>query len=170
MQERNLEKWLAARDRTLSVKAEVVSPTLMAKTLKKVVKGRETGEHLHSYGKHAISTTLRLRKNDAVQAYVLGPPLGEGDWYLKIDKSMMTNFVQNLCVPNAKLTTLIGRRIVCLFAKDRPDAMPDLRCIALMTSDNRELVDSSITDLSGPLSPAMFGDFDLSSIKKNVWF
>jgi hypothetical protein len=170
MQNRTLEEWLAARDRTLAVKAEVVSPTLMAKTLKKIVKGRETGEHKHKYGQYACSRVLYLKGNDAVQAYTLTPDPEEGDWYLKIDKSMTKNFVQNLGVPNATIQSLIGQRIVCLWAKDSPEVWPDLKRIALLTDDNRDLVDKSLDDLAGPLSPAMFNSVDLSSIQKNVWF
>jgi hypothetical protein len=170
MQERTLEQWLQARDRTLPVKADVVSPTLMAKTLKKIIKGRETGDPRHSYGQYASSRALYLKSNDAVQAYVLEPDPEEGDWYLKIDKSMTKNFVQNLGVPNTDIRSLIGQRIVCLFAQEGPERMPDIRRIALMTDANRELVDTSISDLAGPLSPVVFGSFDLSAIKKNVWF
>ncbi len=169
MQPRSLNEWLEARDRTLSASADVVTPELMRKTLKKVVSSRGADKQTHSYGEFASSRALYLEGSMAVQAYILRPDPEEGDWYIKISKSMTKDFVQNLGLVKGDMESLIGHRFACLFSQHTGNDMPNLKRISLVTSDNVEFLDQSVSDLTGPLRPWVFG-IDLSSIKENVWF
>lgn len=161
---------MTERDPTEYAVPDVVAPKVMRANMNQVVECRRTGKQTHGYGNYVVACKLFLEESMAVQAYVLKPEPEFGNWFVKIDRSVVRTFVKDLGTGNGSIKSFVGSAMACIFSQSTPDGTPELKQMSFCTMNTITMLNKNLHETPATLDNRVLEVPELSSIKTNTWF